>query len=115
MENPGFQHFILKPGVVDDPSLTWVKAHHDSIYGRIVSNWSLDKDRNLTMQVTVPPNTTATLYLPTADEKTVTESGAPLAEAQGLQPAGLQTGHLRIELQPGAYTFRSTLVGLGKL
>ena len=42
---PGFQRFVLKPGIVDDPSLKWVKAHHDSLYGRIVSNWSIDEQR----------------------------------------------------------------------
>jgi len=114
-ENPGFKHFIIKPGIVDDPSLKWVQAHHDSIYGRIVSDWRIDKDRILTLNVTVPPNTAATLYLPTADEETATESGQPLAKAKGVKPAGLDAGHLKIELQPGSYTFRGTLAVLGKL
>jgi alpha-L-rhamnosidase len=114
-ESPGFKHFIVKPGIVDDPSLKWVKAHHDSIYGRIVSNWSIDKDRILTLQVTVPPNTTASLYLPTTNEKTVKESGKPLSQVKGVKPAGLAGGDLQIELQPGSYTFKSSLAVLGKL
>ena len=83
LQTPGFKHFILKPGLVNDPSLKWVKAHHDCIYGRIVSNWTIDDKRTLTWNVTVPPNTTATLYLPTADAKTATEGGQPLAQAKG--------------------------------
>ena len=110
LENPGFQHFILKPGIVDDPSLTWVKAHHDSIYGHIVSDWSLDDKRNLTWNVTIPPNTTATVFLPAADEKTATEGGQALAEAKGVTPIGAQPGHVILELQPGSYEFQSSLV-----
>ena len=68
-QTPGFKHFILKPGLVNDPSLKWVKAHHDCLYGRIESNWTIDDKRTLTWNVTVPPNTTATLYLPVADAK----------------------------------------------
>ena len=108
---PGFKRFILKPGVVNDPSLKWVKAHHDCIYGRIVSNWSLDDKRTLTWNVTVPPNTTATLLLPVGDGKTATESGQPLSAAKGVRQTTVQAGQATLELQPGAYEFKSALAG----
>jgi alpha-L-rhamnosidase len=71
-ENPGFQEFFIKPQVVGDPSapegsvaarLSWVKAHHDSPYGRIESAWKI-KDGNFKLNVTVPPNSTATVFIP---------------------------------------------------
>ena len=37
-----------------------MKAHFDSPYGRIVSNWKVEGNR-LTMDVTIPANTTATI------------------------------------------------------
>jgi alpha-L-rhamnosidase len=58
---PGFKNVIIKPAVVRD--VTWVKAHHDSPYGRIVSNWQRD-GRNLTMDITVPANSRATVFVP---------------------------------------------------
>ena len=58
---PGFKKIIIKPAIVGD--LTWVKAHHDSPYGRIVSNWQREGN-NLTMDVTIPANTTATVFVP---------------------------------------------------
>jgi alpha-L-rhamnosidase len=58
---PGFQKILIKPSVVGD--LTWVKAHFDSPYGRIVSNWKID-GAVLTMDVTIPANTTATVVVP---------------------------------------------------
>ncbi len=109
LQTPGFQHFILKPGIVNDPSLKWVKAHHDSIYGRIESNWTIDDKRTLTWNVAVPPNTTATLYLPTVDAKTATEGGRPLSQAQSVKQASTQSGEVVLDVQPGAYEFKSNL------
>ena len=58
---PGFKKFIVKPSVVGD--MTWVKAHHDSMYGRIESSWKREGNK-LAMTVTVPPNTSATVFIP---------------------------------------------------
>ncbi len=113
-DRPGFKHFIIKPGVVDDPSMKWVRAHHDSIYGRIESNWRVDDDRVLMLNVTVPPNTMATLYLPTADAKSVTESGRALAQARGLRPVRNENDCTVVELAPGGYAFRSSLAVVQK-
>jgi len=60
-DKPGFAHILLRP----HPSrrLLSVRAHFDSVQGRIVSAWRLDGDM-LTWNVTVPTNTTATATLP---------------------------------------------------
>jgi alpha-L-rhamnosidase len=58
---PGFKEILIQPTVVGD--LTWVKAHFDSPYGRIVSDWKIEGDR-FTMNVTIPTNTTATIVEP---------------------------------------------------
>ena len=58
---PGFKKIIIKPAIVGD--LTWVKCYHDSPYGRIISNWKRD-GKTLTMDVTIPANTTATVFVP---------------------------------------------------
>ncbi|MEO0452928.1 MAG: family 78 glycoside hydrolase catalytic domain [Verrucomicrobiota bacterium] len=69
---PGFKTFIIKPDVVGD--LTWVKSHHDSPYGRIVSNWKV-VDGKLIMEVVIPANTTATIYVPAKNEAAVSIEG----------------------------------------
>jgi alpha-L-rhamnosidase len=58
---PGFKKILIQPNVVGD--LTWVKAHFDSPYGRIASEWKIEGNQ-LTMDVTVPANTTATIVVP---------------------------------------------------
>ena len=58
---PGFKRIVIRPAIVGD--LTWVKARFDSPYGRIVSRWQRDGNK-LTMDVTIPANTTATVHVP---------------------------------------------------
>lgn len=110
LSHPGFQRFVLKPGLVDDPSLKWVKAHHDCLYGRIVSNWNLDERETLVWKITIPPNTMATVVLPTVDERAITEGGRPVAQAKGIRLLGSQPGQVTLEVQPGSYEFRSASV-----
>jgi alpha-L-rhamnosidase len=59
--NPGFKHIIIKPEFV--PDLKWVRAHHDTPYGRIATSWRRDGNK-VTLEVTIPPNTTATVFVP---------------------------------------------------
>ena len=56
----------IKAGQAIVGNLTWVKAHHDSPYGRIVSNGKRE-GKHLTMDITIPANTTATVYMPGKD------------------------------------------------
>ena len=55
------------------------------------------------------------MILPTADEKTVTESGQPLAKAKGIKPVSAQPNQVLLEVQPGVYEFKSALGALGRL
>ena len=61
---PGFKQIIIKPAIVGD--LAWVKCFHESAYGRIVSNWKRSGNK-LTMDVTIPANTTAIVHVPGQD------------------------------------------------
>ena len=68
---PGFKKIIINPQPVGD--LTWVKASYDSIRGKIVSDWKRDGGK-FTLNVTIPPNTTATVLVPAKSAEAVTES-----------------------------------------
>lgn len=59
--NPGYKHFFVRP-VIGGP-LTSARAELETGYGTAVSGWELDGD-TLTMEVVVPPNTTATIEFP---------------------------------------------------
>lgn len=73
---PGFKHIILKPYVPRD--LKQFEATYHSSYGKIYSGWE-QVNGKITYKVIVPPNSTATLYLPdnlSGDDKSIElESG----------------------------------------
>ncbi len=58
---PGFGHVIIRPAPVGD--LTWARASYDSVRGPISVHWQRE-GRDLTLAVTLPPNTTATIQVP---------------------------------------------------
>ena len=103
-EVPGFKVNIIKPGVVT--GLTWVQSHHDSPYGRIVSNWRLVGNR-LTMEVTIPPNTTATVNVPAKDAGGVKESGKSAAKVKGAKFLRMENGAAIFAVGSGSYRFQS--------
>jgi len=105
-EAPGFKNVIIKPAVVGH--VTWVKAHHDSPYGRIVSHWQI-QDGTLRMEVTIPANATGTVFVPTRQPDAVTESGRPADEATGVSPRGNEDGYAVFQVGSGRYVFESPI------
>lgn len=108
---PGFKHIIIKPAIAGD--LTWVKGAFDSPHGHVVSNWRREGDQ-LMMEVVIPPNATATIYVPTVNEKTVTESDQPLSQSNGLRFERMDHGAAVCRVGAGRYRFQSALPPLPK-
>ncbi len=105
--NPGFQLFLIKPEIPE--GLEWVKAHHDSPYGKIESAWKKEND-SLSLNVTIPTNTTATVYVPAVELSTVTESGVPADQAAGVAYVGMEDGRVVFAVESGCYYFLSKLM-----
>jgi hypothetical protein len=103
---PGFKRILIKPQPVGD--ISWVKAHYDSPYGRIVSNWKREGQK-LTMHMTIPPNTTATVFVPAKDAASVTESGKSADKAEGVKFLGMENNAAVYDIGSGTYQFQSTL------
>ncbi|MDD4868982.1 MAG: family 78 glycoside hydrolase catalytic domain [Kiritimatiellae bacterium] len=99
---PGFKKIIIKPAIVG--GLTWVKCSYDSIHGRIVSNWKLENGK-LKMDIIIPPNTTATVYVPAKDAGNVTESGKSAAKAKGVKFLRIENSVAVYEIGSGCYQF----------
>ncbi|MBR4898473.1 MAG: family 78 glycoside hydrolase catalytic domain [Prevotella sp.] len=66
---PGFKHVIMRPDFSIE-ALNGVTATYPSIYGDIKSTWSR-QDGKVICTVTIPANTTATLYLPDGKKKEI--------------------------------------------
>ncbi|WP_163399583.1 glycoside hydrolase family 78 protein [Flavobacterium fluviatile] len=68
-ETPGFKQIIMKPDF--NAGLTFVNASYESIYGLIKSDWKKTKN-TLEWKITIPANSSAVVYLPTANASLVT-------------------------------------------
>jgi len=61
------------------------------------------------MDVTVPPNATATVFVPAKDAASVTESGKPTGEANGVKFLRMENGAALYAVGSGNYQFQSQL------
>jgi len=105
-DKPGFQHIVIHPYPAGD--LTFVKASHQSMYGMIVSSWKRAGGK-FTLDVTVPPNSSATVWLPTKDAAAVTEAGRPVKSAKGVKFLRAEEGAALFEVESGTYTLGATI------
>jgi alpha-L-rhamnosidase len=95
-DGPGFRKIIIRPRL--DEHITHVRGEYDSVQGKIVSEWSGTAKGPFRLGVTIPANTTATVYLPAIPGAQLTEGGRPLK-------ALLQGGHYVVQIGSGRYEF----------
>jgi len=105
---PGFKKFILAPQPDPATGLTSAHGSYDSVYGRIVSDWRCENGQ-FTIQAVIPPNTTATVYVPAKDADSVTESGKPAAQAEGVEFLRMGNHVAVYAVGSGNYRFQSKL------
>jgi len=101
-DGPGYQRLVLRPQ--PGPGLTWVNASYRSLHGLVASQWKTEAGTR-TYRLTVPANTVATLYLPNADPKHVTEGGRPAGQSPGVKFLRTERGAVVYEVLAGQYEF----------
>ncbi|MFC1650870.1 family 78 glycoside hydrolase catalytic domain [Candidatus Latescibacterota bacterium] len=106
--SPGFKHFFIKPQIIGD--LEHLKAEYNSIHGVISDEWRIT-DNKLHLNVSVPPNTTSTVYVPTTNVDKITESGIPVQISGGVKFLRMENGAAVFSLESGNYRFISNLPG----
>jgi alpha-L-rhamnosidase len=104
-EPPGFKRILIKPTPVGD--LTSARAAFSSVRGRIACGWTREGDQ-FTLDVTIPANTTATVYVPTTDAAYVAEGGEPARNAAGVRFVRVEGDRAVYEIDSGTYRFTST-------
>lgn len=100
LASPGYKTITMKPEI--GHGVTWAKGHYDSIQGRIASDWKVEGEK-FHWKVTVPPNTTASLYLPTDQVTDVMEGGSMMEGADGLRFDRVEDGRVVLKAESGTY------------
>jgi alpha-L-rhamnosidase len=105
-QHPGYQSFTIHPRPSSE--VTWCLASYDSIRGRIVSDWKYDGNK-FWLEITVPANTTATVFVPATGPAVVTESGRPASQSEGVTWLQTEPGTVVYKLESGVYRFNSLI------
>lgn len=102
-ESPAYKSIVIKPTL--DGKLTSAQVGYDSIRGPIATAWKITNGQ-LTLDVTIPPNTTATVFVPAKQAEQITESGRPLTQAVGVKFLRMSGDCVVLAVESGTYRFR---------
>ncbi|MPR33126.1 Bacterial alpha-L-rhamnosidase [Cytophagaceae bacterium SJW1-29] len=107
---PGFARFIIRPEI--DPKsgtdrINQLQASYHSPNGPIVSSWKKEPD-GLLMNVTIPVNTTAQVYVPAASVNQVVVDGRKLTALPEIKSSETRDGYVVLSVGSGSYEIRSS-------
>ncbi len=104
--DPGFQKIQMNPQAIE--GLHHIEATYQSSYGEITSSWH-KTDTTFVWNVTVPPNVTAQLYIPSNGKKNVMEGGENIWNRLDIHMLGEENDRVLVEIGSGDYYFKSQL------
>ncbi len=97
----GYKHIKIKPHIGGD--FTFASASLDTYYGKVSNSWKIEKE-NLLMDVEIPVNTTAIVFVPAENADAIKESGKVLSQVD-IKVKSIKDGYVVLELGSGAYHF----------
>ncbi|MFN3650733.1 MAG: family 78 glycoside hydrolase catalytic domain [Armatimonadota bacterium] len=100
---PGFKKVIIRPYLPE--GMTFARATYPSIHGTIQSGWTRDRS-GVTLAVTIPANSSATVYVPAAENHRVIEGGRPAETAEGVRFLRREGEAMVYEIGSGSYRFQ---------
>ena len=101
-DHPAFKEFTIKPYIPE--GLDSAKARTTTIRGTIVSSWK-KSDGKLRLDVTVPFNTSALIYIPAGEKDLVLERGVPLDNAAEISNIEQENNYRKVAVKSGIYHF----------
>ncbi len=107
---PGYEKIIIRPAPINrDGDLTFLSAKYKSVRGQVASEWKIDGDK-LYLNVTIPANSTAMVYVPTIDAKSVTEGGKKIKDVKDVAFLRKEGNYAVYAVGSGSYSFEAKKV-----
>ncbi|MFP7296368.1 family 78 glycoside hydrolase catalytic domain [Neobacillus niacini] len=111
---PAYKRIRIQPRL-GGAELTHVKAVYHSMYGKIVSAWTIT-EHEVQIEVEIPVNTSAEIILPHAKLIDIQEGGGPLTASKGILSKTQALDGVHLEAGSGVYRFNYPNVrGLGRV
>jgi alpha-L-rhamnosidase len=105
-EGPGYKQIIIKPTI--GGNLTSANADYETNYGKVSSHWKLDTG-NFSLDVEIPANTKATIYIPSNGGNALLESNKPIASEPDIKLADPVPGYIVVNVGSGIYHFSTAM------
>lgn len=99
---PAYTKIKIRP--YPGPGLDYARAEYNSLHGRIQSGWAKGENR-LVMDVSIPANTTALIFIPTTDRDDILENDKQASRVEGVRFLRTEDGCSVFELESGTYRF----------
>lgn len=101
---PGFEKFTIRPSLFTD--LNSADGEFASVKGAVKSAWRKENGF-FYLDVTVPGNSTATVFVPTKNYKSITEGDRPVEQVGGVKFLRVEKEYALFQVGSGAYRFKS--------
>lgn len=101
-DGTGYKHSKIEPHI--GGGFTNAAASLQTYYGKLSNSWKVSGDQ-LTMEIEVPANTTATVFIPAKSVDAVAESGAPITQSKDIKLLETKEGSVKLSLGSGKYQF----------
>ena len=102
----GFKEIIIKPKLGGD--LTFANTSYNSINGKIVSNWKIEKNKFI-HEIEIPINTSAIVYLPAISIKNIYENGKSINQVKNIKYLKSENEFICFKIFSGKYIFNSII------
>jgi len=104
--SPPFKHILIRPR--PGGGLTWAKAKYHSVHGMIETDWKI-VGADFRLNVSLPVNTAATVWLPIAATGEIHEGRRPAEDAEGVRLVRRDGTNTMVRVGSGHYEFSGPL------
>lgn len=101
-DEPGYKHIRIKP--VTSGGFDFAEASLLTYYGNLHAGWKTENGK-IIMDIEIPANTKANVYIPGLNVTDITESGKPLNQNKDLQIGKTADGYIEVMAGSGIYHF----------
>lgn len=104
-DGAGYKHIKIQPHIGGD--FTSASASLKTYYGTVSNSWKIN-DNEISMDIEIPANTTATVYVPALKADAIMEDGKALSSSKNIKITGTENGYVMMQLGSGKYHFNTT-------
>jgi len=97
-----YKNLIIKPTVVGD--ISSASANFETPYGKVSTNWKIE-NKVFYLEVTIPGNASALVYLPVTGKSVVSENGVPADQSKDIRFVEKSRDYLVYKVGSGRYRF----------